>query len=142
MNSSIPSIPSDPVFEQRAIGRRLRSLIETQYPNISEFARQAGITRCTLTRIFSGKVLPSPQTLACVCRQLGCSMDFLLGVSCPESDSAEGFETALVNVHAFRSEWSRARRLFLAFAVIGSLNEKEEQKLSAFLGLEKSGQPP
>ena len=128
---------SAPALDKRAIGSRIRCLIETQYPTVSQFARKAGFSQTTLYKILSGEVTPSPQTLAQLCRHLGCSVDFLLGVSCPESDPAEGFEAALMNINAFHSDWSRSQQLFLVFAVLGKLSDKEEKKLRIFLGLEK-----
>ena len=131
---------SDPL-DRRAIGRRLRCLILAQEPTVSRFARRAGFSPTTLYKILSGEVTPSPCTLARLGRYLGCSVDFLLGVSAPESDPAEGFEAAMLNVHAFRSRWSRSQRLFLVYAVLGNLSENEEKKLRIYLGLEKRPAP-
>ena len=133
-----PSRSSKPALDKRAIGSRIRCLIENQYPTVSQFARQAGFSQTTLYKILSGEVMPSPRTLAQLCRHLGCSVDFLLGVCCPETDSAEGFESAMLNVHSFRGEWSRSQKLYLVYAVLGQLSENEEKKLRLFLGLERN----
>ena len=55
-----------------------------------------------------------------------------------ETDSAEGFESAMLNVHSFRGEWSRSQKLYLVYAVLGQLSENEEKKLRLFLGLERN----
>ena len=135
------AIPDSPNLDRRAIGRRIRCLIQDQYRTVSRFARKAGFSQTTLYKILSGEVMPSPRTLSRLCRQLGCSVDFLLGICSPESDPNEGYEAALINIQAFRDSWTRSQQLFLVFALLGRLTESEERKMRLRLGLEKQ-EPP
>lgn len=114
----------------RSVGRRLRTLILVQYSSVGCFADRLGVPRRTLYRITCERGVPTLFTLVKICAQLDCTLDFLLGLSCPESDSAEAWETVLLNVREFGRTWSRKKRLLLAKAILGSLTPEEEKTLN------------
>lgn len=120
-------------IDMQSIGKRLSNLIEVQYESAAAFADDVGISRNSLYKILHGEVTPDAQTLVDFCEKLGCSVDFLLGVSCPETDPVEGFEAALLNVYEFRRKWPRGKILFLVYAAMGMLSDKEEQRLRVHL---------
>nr|MCR4875917.1 hypothetical protein [Clostridiales bacterium] len=62
--------------------------------------------------------IPSPDTPVDLSSCLGCSADFLLGISTPETEAEEGFETVLLNVYEFRDVWTRDQKMYLAYASI------------------------
>ncbi len=123
-------------------GERLREMILSQYSTLSEFADELGVTRNTLYHMVRGDARPNIQTLAEICDLLGCSMDFLLGISCPEQDPEEGYETALLNVHEFSASWPRRKKLMLICAILGQLTEEEKLQLGLSHRKGSPGIPP
>ena len=128
-------IPPGKTLDRAAIGERIRVLILHICPTISDFARRYGLSLTALYEITRGQSIPSPQTLAILGDLLGCSVDFLLGVSTPESEPMEGYDAALLNVCAFRESWTRDQKLFLAYASMGLLSPPEEDQLRLRLGV-------
>ena len=120
-------------LDMDSVGKRLRALVSVQYDSLGSFADRVGVTRGSFYRIMCGKATPDLQTVVDICALLCCSVDFLLGLSDPESDAEEGYETALLNIREFREDWTREQKAFLASASLGSLTEQEERTLRSRL---------
>ena len=127
------------VLDSASIGERIKCLILQDYSSILDFSRQTGISVSVLYRIIHGEAIPSPDTLVDLSSCLGCSVDFLLGVSTPETEAGEGFETALLNVYEFRDVWTRDQKMYLAYASMNLLTASEEEKLKQRLGIGRAG---
>ncbi len=123
------------VLDSASIGERIKCLILQDYSSILDFSRQTGISVSVLYRIIHGEAIPSPDTLVDLSSCLGCSADFLLGISTPETEAEEGFETALLNIYEFRDAWTRDQKLYLAYASMNLLTASEEEKLKQRLGI-------
>ena len=128
-------IPPRKVLDSASIGERIKCLILQDYSSILDFSRQTGISVSVLYRIIHGEAIPSPDTLVDLSSCLGCSVDFLLGVSTPETEAGEGFETALLNIYEFRDAWTRDQKMYLAYASMNLLTASEEEKLKQRLGI-------
>ena len=131
--------PPRKVLDSASIGERIKCLILQDYSSILDFSRQTGISVSVLYRIIHGEAIPSPDTLVDLSSCLGCSADFLLGISTPETEAEEGFETALLNVYEFRDVWTRDQKLYLAYASMNLLTASEEEKLKQRLGIGRAG---
>ena len=127
------------VLDSASIGERIKCLILQEHSSILDFSRQTGISASVLYRIIHGEAIPSPDTLVDLSSCLGCSVDFLLGVSTPETEAGEGFETALLNVYEFRDVWTRDQKMYLAYASMNLLTASEEEKLKQRLGIGRAG---
>ena len=127
------------VLDSASIGERIKCLILQDYSSILDFSRQTGISVSALYSIIRGEAIPSPDTLVDLSSCLGCSVDFLLGVSTPETEAGEGFETALLNVYEFRDVWTRDQKMYLAYASMNLLTASEEEKLKQRLGIGRAG---
>jgi len=57
-----------------------KSLSDNKKINYQTIADATGISRNTLTRMVNGKVAPTADTLAKLCRYFGCSFDDLMEV--------------------------------------------------------------
>ena len=132
-------IPPRKVLDSASIGERIKCLILQDYSSILDFSRQTGISLSVLYRIIRGEAIPSPDTLVDLSSCLGCSADFLLGISTPETEAEEGFDTALLNVYEFRDVWTRDQKLYLAYASMNLLTASEEEKLKQRLGIGRAG---
>ena len=121
-----------------SVGRRLCELILVQYSSVGCFADRIGVSRRTLYRITCERGVPTLFTLVKICGQLDCTLDFLLGLSCPESESAEAWETVLLNVREFGRTWSKKKRLLLAKAILDRLTPEEKKTLNFLVSGEKS----
>ena len=127
------------VLDSASIGERIKCLILQGHPSILDFSRQTGISVSALYSIIRGEAIPSPDTLVDLSSCLGCSADFLLGISTPETEAEEGFETVLLNVYEFRDAWTRDQKLYLAYASMNLLTASEEEKLKQRLGIGRAG---
>ena len=127
--------PPRKVLDSASIGERIKCLILQEHPSILDFSRQTGISVSALYSIIRGEAIPSPDTLVDLSSCLGCSADFLLGISTPETEAEEGFETALLNIYEFRDVWTRDQKLYLAYASMNLLTASEEEKLKQRLGI-------
>jgi len=127
------------VLDSASIGERIKCLILQDYSSILDFSRQTGISVSVLYRIIHGEAIPSPDTLVDLSSCLGCSADFLLGISTPETEAEEGFETALLNIYEFRDAWTRDQKMYLAYASMNLLTASEEEKLKQRLGIGRAG---
>ena len=132
-------IPPRKVLDSASIGQRIKCLILQDYSSILDFSRQTGISLSVLYRIIRGEAIPSPDTLVDLSSCLGCSADFLLGISTPETEAEEGFETALLNIYEFRDAWTRDQKMYLAYASMNLLTASEEEKLKQRLGIGRAG---
>ena len=132
-------IPPRKVLDSASIGERIKCLILQEHPSILDFSRQTGISASVLYRIIHGEAIPSPDTLVDLSSCLGCSADFLLGISTPETEAEEGFETVLLNVYEFRDVWTRDQKMYLAYASMNLLTASEEEKLKQRLGIGRAG---
>ena len=132
-------IPPRKVLDSASIGERIKCLILQEYPSILDFSRQTGISVSALYSIIRGEAIPSPDTLVDLSSCLGCSADFLLGISTPETEAEEGFETALLNIYEFRDVWTRDQKMYLAYASMNLLTASEEEKLKQRLGIGRAG---
>lgn len=111
-----------------AVGERLRDMILLQYPSVVDFAAEIGVSRNTMYRMLKGE-FPCVPVLVDICACLGCSVDFLLGLSAPESDAREAFISAVLNIQAYGAQWRQEDRLALAADAAGLLNESQERRL-------------
>ena len=111
-------------IDLRAFGRRLREMILVQYDSVGSFADSLGMTRNALYNVVHGDVVPSIQTLVDICELLGCSLEFLLGISTSESDRIEGYEAAVQNIRQFRDEWTPREIRNLHAILLGDLSNK------------------
>ena len=131
-------------FDSVGFRKRLRQMIEEQYGTATAFAEACGIQLSTIYRVLNVDSVPTVPVLLQMCDKLGCTMEFLLGICLESSDSREAFETALENIYAFQSDWSRTQILYLVFAAMGMLSPREQEKLRVFLkldGKENSASP-
>ena len=120
--------PQFPVNMSEA-GQRLGRLIRVQHDSVGHFADKIGVARNTLYRFTTNGKIPSVPTLLAICRRLGCSVEFLLGLNTPEADAKEAYITAVLNIQAFGAQWKQEDRLALAAAAAGLLTEAQENKL-------------
>ena len=120
--------PQFPVNMPEA-GKRLRQLIRVQHDSVGHFADRIGVARNTLYRFTTNGKIPSVPTLLAICRRLGCSVEFLLGLTTPEADAKDAYLTAVLNIQAFCDQWKQEDRLALAAAAAGLLTEKQMDKL-------------
>ena len=120
--------PQFPVNMPEA-GKRLRQLIRVQHDSVGHFADRIGVARNTLYRFTTNGKIPSVPTLLAICRRLGCSVEFLLGLETPETNARDAYMTAVLNIQAFGAQWKQEDRLALAAAAAGLLTEAQENKL-------------
>ena len=102
-----------PALDQKKIGQRIKFLILQHYHSISQFSIRTGISLTALYEIIRGRELPSALTLIRLSHYLDCSVDFLLGVSSPEMDPTEGYESAVLNISEFADFWSPTKIRYL-----------------------------
>ena len=112
-----------------AVGNRLRDLIQLQYPSVVDFADAIGVSRNTMYRLLNKGEFPCVPVLVDICACLGCSVDFLLGLSSAESDAREAYISAVLNIQAFRSKWTSEERIALAADAAGLLTESQENRI-------------
>ena len=101
-------------IDMTAVCKRLRNMILSQYPTVRAFAANTGICRNTIYRMLHKRVLPSIPVLVDMCENLGCSLDFLLGLYSPDTEAREAYVTTVLNIKAFWPDWRQEDRLALA----------------------------
>ena len=110
-------------------GERLRRLIKVQHDSVGHFADRIGVSRNTLYRFTTDGKIPSVPTLLAICQRLGCSVEFLLGLTTPEADAKDAYLAAVLNIQAFSDQWKQEDKLALAAAAAGLLTEAQMDKL-------------
>ena len=116
-------------IDMNAVGDRLRELIQLQYPSLVDFAEEIGVSRNTIYRLINKGEFPCVPVLVDICACLGCTVDFLLGLTSAESDAREAYVSTVLNIRAFRLKWTSEERLALAAAVAGLLTESQENRI-------------
>ena len=101
-------------IDMNAVCKRLRSMILSQYPTVRAFAANTGICKNTIYRMLHKRVLPSIPVLVEMCENLGCSLDFLLGLYSADIEAREAYVTTVLNIKAFWPDWGQEDRLALA----------------------------
>ena len=76
--------------------------------------KQPGICKNTIYRMLHKRVLPSIPVLVEMCENLGCSLDFLLGLYSADIEAREAYVTTVLNIKAFWPDWGQEDRLALA----------------------------
>jgi transcriptional regulator with XRE-family HTH domain len=61
--------------------RRLDRLLKRQHISSTDLAKTLGVAQATVSRYRSGERAPDPNTLAAICRAVGVSADYLLGLT-------------------------------------------------------------
>ena len=99
--------------DPKMIGQRVKLLILQHDHSIAQFSLRTGIPLTTLYPIIRGQRLPTHLTMIRLSHYLDCSVDFLLGVSSPEMDPTEGYESAVLNISEFADFWSPTKIRYL-----------------------------
>ena len=121
--------------ELHGFGARLKAIRLKNGMTMEQFGRRIGVSAPTIAAYESESRSPRLEVITAISQAYDCSVDFLLGVSTPESEPMEGYDAALLNVCAFRESWTRDQKLFLAYASMGLLSPPEENQLRLRLGV-------
>ena len=63
------------------LAERLKLVIARSGLSVGDLAAEAGVHKCTLMRVAKGTRGMQTATLAAICRVIGCTSDYLLGLS-------------------------------------------------------------
>ena len=130
--------PSEEV-DFREVGRRIFQLVNISYPTLQEFLDRSGINRAMLYKMRNEGNPLRVQDLVDICAYLGVSLDYLLGLETPEGEAADACLKTLMNIWAYRDQWTKEERYFLACAAVGLLTQAQEEEMRTRLGLEEAG---
>ena len=126
--------PSEQV-DFREVGRRVFQLVNISYPTLKDFLERSGINRAMLYRMRNDGNPLRVQDLVDISAYLGVSLDYLLGLETPEGEAADACLKTLMNIWAYRDQWTKEERYFLACVAVGLLTEEQEEEIRVRLGL-------
>ena len=73
--------PKPKVWDRELVERRIVLVMEARGMNRTELAEKLGIQKTNLSRYLTGRTVPSAARLLDICVVLGCSADYIVGLS-------------------------------------------------------------
>ena len=64
----------------KSLGTRLKHALDIRCISQKDFAKRIGVTECTISRYVNDERLPKADMVVVICRNLGISSDWLLGL--------------------------------------------------------------